>query len=201
MAVGTARKPAARKVASSQPRNFDGTLSHQSPVSGPPGIGRMSFSTKLSSTAFLSHWWTYHSPPTFSATRARPASRSASACSTASRISPPVSNPSSSRRSQASSMMASMPAMPRLPSKGSRYEGSAIVTRSLAVRAANCRHARKGFPKMSDTCPRREGILPSLARRQACPLSSRWLVPAGARLAARREGRMPSLRGHVVVRR
>ena len=32
-------------------------------------MGSMSFNRKLSSTAFFSHWWTIHSPPTFSATR------------------------------------------------------------------------------------------------------------------------------------
>src|SRR4051812_28656876 len=39
---------------------------------------------KESSTAFLTHWFTDQSPPFFSATRIRPASRSSSTCSTAS---------------------------------------------------------------------------------------------------------------------
>ena len=103
-APGTARKPAARNLASSQPRNLESTLSHHTASSGAPEISFMSFRRKDSSTAFFSHSCTFHSPPTFSATRRAPLSRASSAASTASRSAPLLVTPSCSRFSQAASM-------------------------------------------------------------------------------------------------
>ena len=95
MQPGTARKPAARKALSSQPANFDGTLSHQAAPPGPPAISALSLRRKESSTAFFSHWLTFQelgpvAPAIFSATRALPLSSRSSARSTASRTSPVV---------------------------------------------------------------------------------------------------------------
>ena len=42
-----------------QPSNFDGTLSHQTDLPGPPLITLMSLRRKDSSTAFFSHWFTF----------------------------------------------------------------------------------------------------------------------------------------------
>ena len=88
MAPGTARKPAARNRASSQPRNLESTLSHHTASPGAPAMIFMSLSRKDNSTAFFSHSCTRHSPPIFSATRSTPLSRPASASSTASRAAP-----------------------------------------------------------------------------------------------------------------
>jgi len=55
MQLGTARKPAALKRGSSQPWNFDGTLSHHGAPPGPPAMRVMSFRRNDSSTAFLAH--------------------------------------------------------------------------------------------------------------------------------------------------
>src|SRR5215475_2391127 len=104
MAPGTARKPAARKRASSQPRNLESTLSHHTAPPGASAMIFMSFRRKDSSTAFFSHSWTIHSPPDFSATRNVPSSRPASAASTASRASPWLAGPKLSRTSQAALM-------------------------------------------------------------------------------------------------
>src|SRR3954468_4409442 len=109
MQLGTARKPAARNRASSQPANLDGTLSNQTDgpragSTGPPGIVVMSLRRNDSSTAFLSHWLTCQSSPARSAPRKRPSSSPASAASTASRTAPWVPVLSWSRISQADSM-------------------------------------------------------------------------------------------------
>src|SRR6202012_4455606 len=102
IAPGTARKRAARKRFSPQPSNFEGTLSHQGALPGPPGIGLMSFRRNDSSNAFFSHWLTFHLPlASRSATRASPLSSSSSACSTASRTSPLVAVEMPSRASNA----------------------------------------------------------------------------------------------------
>src|ERR1700720_4642331 len=63
MAPGTARKPASRNRFSPQPSNFNGTLSHDDALPGPPGIALMSLRRNDSSTAFFSHWLTFHLPP------------------------------------------------------------------------------------------------------------------------------------------
>jgi len=105
MQFGTERKPAARNSFSAQPSNLEGTLSHQLEPPGPPEIIAMSLSRKDSSTAFFSHWFTCHSPPCFSATRALPESRSSRAATTASRTAPLVSRLTLSRASQACSMV------------------------------------------------------------------------------------------------
>src|SRR6185437_9529535 len=108
MAPGTARKPASRKRFSPQPSNFEGTLSHHDALPGPPGITLMSLRRNESSTAFLSHWLTFHLPlASRSATRASPLSRSSSAPSTASRTSPLVAVEMPSRASKAALMVAS----------------------------------------------------------------------------------------------
>src|SRR6266481_6008649 len=62
MAPGTARKPASRKRFSPQPSNFEGTLSHHDAFPGPPEIALMSLRRNDSSTAFFSHWLTFHLP-------------------------------------------------------------------------------------------------------------------------------------------
>jgi len=54
-APGTARNPAVRKRASSQPWNLESTLSHHTASPGAPGMIFMSLSRKDSSTAFFSH--------------------------------------------------------------------------------------------------------------------------------------------------
>src|SRR6476660_9046215 len=105
-APGTARKPAARNLASSQPRNLESTLSHHTASPGAPSISFMSLRRKDSSTAFLSHSRTFHSPPIFSATLRVPLSSPSSAVSTASRSAPLDWGPRSSRFSQAASMAA-----------------------------------------------------------------------------------------------
>src|SRR4051812_10246098 len=106
MAPGTARKPASRKRFSPQPSNFDGTLSHHDALSGPPEIALMSLRRKDSSTAFLSHWLTFHLPlDSRIATRASPLSSNSSASSTASRISPLVAVETPSRASNAELMV------------------------------------------------------------------------------------------------
>src|SRR5512134_743574 len=135
MQSGTARKPAARNRASSQPWNFDGTLSNHDPPPGPPEIGLMSLSRNDNSTAFLSHWLTRHSPPIFSAIRASPESSSASAASTASRIGLPVSKPTLSRRSHAASMVLSISLVmvcARLPEMEANDGGAASACQPLS---------------------------------------------------------------------
>ena len=106
IAPGTARKPAARNLASSQPRNLESTLSHQTAPPGAPSISFMSLRRKDSSTAFFSHSCTFHWPPIFSATRRAPLSSPSSAASTASRSAPLEATLSCSRFSQAASMAA-----------------------------------------------------------------------------------------------
>src|SRR5256885_3252141 len=102
MAPGTARKPASRKRFSPQPSNFDGTLSHHDALPGPPGIWPMSLRRNDSSTAFFSHWLTFHLPfDSRTATRASPLSSSSSAWCTASRTSPLVAVEMPSRASNA----------------------------------------------------------------------------------------------------
>src|SRR5712675_3529335 len=102
MAPGTARKPASRKRFSPQPSNFDGTLSHHEALPGPPEIALMSLRRNDSSTAFFSHWLTFHLPlASRTATRASPLSSSSSAWSTASRTSPLVAVEMPSRASNA----------------------------------------------------------------------------------------------------
>src|ERR1700744_4893584 len=102
IAPGTARKRAARKRFSPQPSNFDGTLSHQEALPGPPGITLMSLRRNDSSTAFFSHWLTFHLPlASRLATRASPLSSSSSAESTAPRTSPLVEVETPSRASNA----------------------------------------------------------------------------------------------------
>src|SRR5690242_18224011 len=72
----------------------------------------LSRSRKESSTAFFTHWLTAHSPPLFSATRRRPASRSSSTCSTASFTSAFADDGEiSARRSKAPSMTCCMSLM------------------------------------------------------------------------------------------
>src|SRR3954464_10622549 len=108
IAPGTARKPASRKRFSPQPSNFDGPLSHHEAWPGPPGIALMSLRRNDSSTAFFSHWLTFHLPlASRSATRASPLSSSSSADSTASRTSPLVAVEMSSRASKALLMVVS----------------------------------------------------------------------------------------------
>src|ERR1051325_6222604 len=102
MAPGTARKPASRTRFSPQPSNFEGTLSHHDALPGPPEIALMSLRRNDSSTAFFSHWLTFHLPPSSrSATRASPLSSRSSAVSTASRTSPLVDVETPSRASKA----------------------------------------------------------------------------------------------------
>src|SRR5689334_11492981 len=102
MAPGTARKPASRKRFSPQPSNFEGTLSHHDAFPGPPEMALKSLSRNESSTAFFSHWCTFHFPPASrSATRASPLSSSSSAVSIASRTSPLVAVEIFSRASNA----------------------------------------------------------------------------------------------------
>src|SRR5271166_2313144 len=104
MQLGTARKPAARNRASSQPENFEPILSHHATLPGPPAIMLMSCKRNESSTAFLSHWFTCQLPfVSRSATRASPRSSKASAASTAPRTAPLVVGPTPSRFSKASS--------------------------------------------------------------------------------------------------
>src|ERR1700712_3580106 len=102
MAPGTARKPASRKRFSPQPSNFEGTLSHHDALPGPPETALMSLRRNDSSTAFLSHWLTFHLPlDSRTATRASPLSSNSSAWSTASRTSPLVAVEMPSRASNA----------------------------------------------------------------------------------------------------
>src|ERR1700694_3391142 len=102
MAPGTARKPASRKRVSPQPSNFEGTLSHHDALPGPPEIALMSLRRNDSSTAFFSHWLTFHLPlVSRTATRASPLSSRSSTCSTASRTSPLVAVEMPSRASNA----------------------------------------------------------------------------------------------------
>src|SRR3954467_1871430 len=69
-------------------------------------MNRFSLSLKLSSTAFLTHWLTVHSPtPRRSATRISPASRLAMTLSTAARTSGLLAGSSAARPSQARSMV------------------------------------------------------------------------------------------------
>jgi hypothetical protein len=107
-APGTARNPASRQRAASQPAHLESTLSHQVPPCGAPAIGSMSRRRNDSSTAFLAHWLTRHSPSACrSATRSAPRSSASSVASTASRASPRVSGVSAARSSQAASIAAS----------------------------------------------------------------------------------------------
>src|SRR5690606_1642338 len=62
-----------------------GTLSKN--CRSPLPIWTLSFRRKLSSTAFLIHWWVTHSPSIFSATRSLPASRPSRMLLTAQRMS------------------------------------------------------------------------------------------------------------------
>src|SRR5450755_3059705 len=102
IAPGTARKPASRNRFSPQPSNFDGTLSHHEAWPGPPEIALMSLRRNDSSTAFFSHWLTFHLPlASRSATRTSPLSSSSSAESTAPRTSPLVAVEIPSRASNA----------------------------------------------------------------------------------------------------
>src|SRR3982074_2665576 len=102
MAPGTARQPSSRNRFSPQPSNFDGTLSHHEALPGPPEIALMSLRRNDSSTAFFSHWLTFHLPlASRSATRPSPLSSSSSAWSTASRTSPLVAVEIPSRASNA----------------------------------------------------------------------------------------------------
>src|SRR5271166_1827322 len=104
MQLGTARKPADRNRASSQPENFEPILSHHATLPGPPAIMLISCKRNESRTAFLSHWFTCQWPlAPRSATRASPRSSKASAASTASRTAPLVAGPIPSRLSKASS--------------------------------------------------------------------------------------------------
>ena len=89
MAPGTMRKPASRKRFSPQPSVSMATLSHTGAPPA-PGIGRMSVSRKVSSTAFFSHSLTTQPSAVGSATRLVPDSSSSSAASTASRGAPVV---------------------------------------------------------------------------------------------------------------
>src|SRR5450755_797937 len=103
---GTARKPASRNRLSPQPSNFEGTLSHHDAMPGPPDIALMSLRRNDSSTAFFSHWLTFHLPlASRIATRASPLSRRSSAESTASRTSPLVAAEMPSRASKAALMV------------------------------------------------------------------------------------------------
>src|SRR5215475_2453500 len=103
---GTARKPALRNRAALQPLNLESTLSHQDALPGPPGMTLMSLRRNDSSTAFFSHWLTFHLPlDSRVATRASPLSSSSSALSTASRTSPLVSVETPSRASKAALMV------------------------------------------------------------------------------------------------
>src|SRR5215472_10182958 len=106
IAPGTARKPSCRKRFSPHSANFDGTLSHQDALPGPPGMMLMSLRRNDSSTAFFSHWLTFHLPfDSRVATRASPLSSSSSARSTASRTSPLVAVETPSRASKAALMV------------------------------------------------------------------------------------------------
>src|SRR5713226_4792477 len=106
IAPGTARKPASRKRFSPQPSNFEGTLSHHDAFPGPPEIALMSLRRNDSSTAFFSHWLTFHLPlASRIATRASPLSSRSSAWSTASRTSPLVAVETPSRASNARLMV------------------------------------------------------------------------------------------------
>ncbi len=106
-APGTARKPAARKAASSQPANLEGTLSHHGPGALASPIRALSLRRNDSSTAFLAHCRTVQAPSIFSATRRSPQSSAPRVASTASRSAPLVVAFRLSRRSQAASMAAS----------------------------------------------------------------------------------------------
>ena len=94
IAPGTARKAGGGEFLSRPSRR---TWTAPCPTSarrpGPPEIASIGFSRNDSSTAFLSHWWTIHAPPCFSAIRASPLSSAAIAASTAWRTSPLVSRP------------------------------------------------------------------------------------------------------------
>src|SRR3954452_3263196 len=102
---GTARKAASANSFSPQPANLEGTLSHQCAPPGPPAIASLGLSRNASSTTFFSHWWTVHSPPSFSAISAFTLSSAAIAKSTAWRTSPLVLAPIPSPSSHARSMM------------------------------------------------------------------------------------------------
>ena len=121
-APGTTRIPASRNFASSQPANLSGTLSKAGAPAEPYSITVLSLRRKLSSTAFLSHWLTTHSPSIFSATRALPESSRPSASSTILRTSS-LAGVTVSRASNAASMAAS----------------SSDIAGSLRIESVSCR--------------------------------------------------------------
>ena len=85
----------------------------------------------------MSHWWTVHSPPTFSAMRASPLSSAAIAASTAWRTSPLVAGPIESRSSQARSMIGLQrvghSSSPRIASSHSPTSVDAMVDDAVVV--------------------------------------------------------------------
>src|SRR3982751_5149325 len=131
-------------------------------------MNRFSLSLKLSSTAFLTHWLTVHSPtPRRSATRISPASRLAITLSTAARTSGLLAGSSEARPSQARSMVLcsdefmSMFDGDRIVGSGHARErwpqrrGAALLSRSRS-------HARRSVERQHDRERRRPAVLPVL---------------------------------------
>src|SRR3981189_2863084 len=177
MAPGTARKPASRNRFSPQPSNFDGTLSHHEALPGPPEIALMSLRRNDSSTAFFSHWLTFHLPlASRSATRASPLSSSSSAWSTASRTSPLVAGEMPSRASQAVLMADSREARDIEISLGDFVEAGEGLCRNLERESQGSPARRPGAHQARFVVLRKQGPITTDA---GCLQKASALAPNG----------------------
>ena len=185
-AGGTTRTPVARSASSLMPLNLVGTLSKK--VMSPAPIWRLSFRRNDSSTAFLTHWCTVHSPTALrSATRSVPASRRPSTSSTAARTSGLLAEVRLARPSQARSMM------------DCRSCVMVGISRIRSIRVGGTRPAARAVPRGGTdqaevlSCFAKETMRWAASRHSACSATrARRMRPApGLRPWASRASRLP----------